>query len=187
MPSDPSVRSSSKDSWCPDPKHCVCLHFLERNCGQLNTYVGIQVEQTQAASWLSPWDGGRGQIPWDSPDPPGKEKSYWNLLSTEPQEQIILKPWGGCVMQCPNLTGFLSFPSLWNLCRRKKKKSLFFFSPLPYLFLCLVAGFSCKLWKAWNMFSIVFFLWRKLQREKERGRRGTLHSKQSQGDNCKVC
>lgn len=139
MPSDPSVWSSSKDSWCPDPKHCVCLHFLERNCGQLNTYVGIQVEQTQAASWLSPWDGGRGQIPWDSPDPPGKEKSYWNLLSTEPQEQIILKPWGGCVMQCPNLTGFLSFPSLWNLCRRKKKKKkkACFFFPLSLICSCV--------------------------------------------------
>lgn len=62
-------------------------------------------------------------------------------------------------MQCPNLTGFLSFPSLKSpQAGGKKKKKPVFFSPLPYLFLCLVAGFSCKLWKAWNMFSIVFFL-----------------------------
>ena len=169
MPSDPSVLSSSKDSWCPDPKHWVSPHFLERNCGQLNTYVGIQVEQTQAASWSSPRDGGRRQIPWDSPDPPGKEKSYWNLLSTEHQEQIILKPWGGCVRQCPNLTGFLSFPSLWNLCRGGKKMPVcvcVFFSPSPLSVPVSGGGVSWKLWKAWNMFSIVFFLWRKLQREK---------------------
>ena len=187
MPSDPSVLSSSKDSWCPESPH-----FLERNCGQLNTYVGIQVEQTQAASWSSPGDGGRRQIPWDSPDPPGKEKSYWNLLSTEHQEQIILKPWGGCVRQCPNLTGFLSFPSLWNLCRGKKNACVCVcvcvcVFPSPLSVPVSGGGVSCKLWKAWNMFSIVFFLWRKLQHEKERGRRGTLHSKQSQGDNCKVC
>lgn len=116
------------------------------------------------------------------PQPPGKENSCWNLLSSEHPGQIIPKP--RSIMQCPNVTGFLSF-HLWNLCRGGKK--LLLLPPRPNLFLCLAAGVSNKLWRVWDMFSIVFFLWRKLQGEKERGWRGTLHSKQSRGDNCKVC
>lgn len=101
---------------------------------------------------------GKGSL---SPNPQ-QEKQTVKLA--EHQGQIISKPLSGQVIRCSNITGFLSF-NLHNLSGWKKKKPVFFSLSVPMSGLSELAVSSA----AQNMFSIVFFLWRKLQCEKEGG------------------
>lgn len=101
---------------------------------------------------------GWGHIPWHSSNLlQGKRL----LKHTEYRGQIIPKPLSGWVMQCSN-------DVLASTSARGKRCFYFFFTLSVN---CVwVAGVASKLSTVWNMFSIVFFLWRKLQCEKERGR-----------------